>query len=235
MTAYVPLTSSAYVTGTPVSFEDFRAVIDNPTAIAEGASGAPRVAIPAAISTPETDTQKTLVPDGVGGVHWAVFPTVVQNLVAVTASGTVTIPIGTRVKVTAIGGGGGGGSTGSPGNGVDTTATDGTTTITGGHGKKNGGTTGTSSGGSGYSTPFDDSHVGGGGNTPGAGGAGPMGGAWGRGGACTAAPGFAGGGASARVATFIMASGTLTVTIGTGGTTGTNGNPGLAGAVIVEW
>lgn len=90
MTAYVPLTPSSFIAGTPVPFETFRAVIDNPTAIAEGASGAPRVQIPGAVATSETDTTKVLKPDGSGGTVWgAPFSTLWSNTIA---SGSVVLP-----------------------------------------------------------------------------------------------------------------------------------------------
>lgn len=235
MTTYSTVSNAEIQPGAPVASSWVTKLRDNPIAIAEGAPGAPRVVVPTALSTAETSTAKVLMPDGAGGLQWVLLPVIPNSTQAITATGSISIPVGTRVKVTCIGGGGGGGSTGSPTNGSDTTATDGTTTITGGHGKKFGGSTGTSSGGTGYSTPFDDSLVGSGGNSPGAGGDGPLGGVWGRGGACSAVPSSAGGGASARVAIFVMASGTLTITIGAGGTAGTNGTSGLAGAVIVEY
>src|SRR4051812_47699892 len=51
-----------------------RALAENPLAIAEGAPGAPRIAIDVdsqtAIATDETDTTKRLAPDGSGSVEW---------------------------------------------------------------------------------------------------------------------------------------------------------------------
>lgn len=56
----------------PISFEMMRALAENPQAIAEGASGAPRVAIAVggktAIATENLDPTQVLRPDGNGGV-----------------------------------------------------------------------------------------------------------------------------------------------------------------------
>jgi hypothetical protein len=58
----------------PITFEMMRALAENPQAIAEGAVGAPRVAIDVdgqtAIETDETSINVVLRPDGVGGVEW---------------------------------------------------------------------------------------------------------------------------------------------------------------------
>jgi hypothetical protein len=106
MTAYAPLTSSGFVTGSPVSFEDLRAIIDNPTAIAEGASGAPRVVVPTALSTASTDTSKVLSPDGSGGLA---LVNVTSFTHITNASGTVVIRLGTgklaKFEIVASGGG----------------------------------------------------------------------------------------------------------------------------------
>jgi hypothetical protein len=58
----------------PITFEHGRAYYNNPIAIAEGAPGAPRIAIDVdgktAIATDETDEDRVLRPDGLGGVQW---------------------------------------------------------------------------------------------------------------------------------------------------------------------
>lgn len=58
----------------PITFEMMRALAENPLAIAEGAAGAPRIAIDVggqtAIATDETDVDLRLAPDGAGGVEW---------------------------------------------------------------------------------------------------------------------------------------------------------------------
>jgi hypothetical protein len=220
MASWTNLTDAILGIGKPLTYVIARAWRDNAIAIAEGAVGAPRVVVPTAISTAETNTQKTLVPDGAGGVAWALSPAAPNVVLLFTASGTATIPTGTRIKLTVIGGGGtalsgGGGTAGS-----DSTATDGTTTVTAGYGGNNGAGNGSSSGGTGYTIPT----IGGGGSF---GGPGPFG-SYGRGLNGTASTNTGGGNSGqARVVSMVMASGTLTVTIGT---TGANN-----GAVIVEY
>lgn len=67
-TPYVNLLARSWVTGDSISFEDWLAAIRNPLAIAEGASGAPRIVVPTALSTAEMDTGLVLKPDGTGGL-----------------------------------------------------------------------------------------------------------------------------------------------------------------------
>ena len=50
-------------------------IYDNFFQLAEGAPGAPRVKIPEAVRTDETDQQLLLKPDGNGGVFWGKMPT----------------------------------------------------------------------------------------------------------------------------------------------------------------
>ena len=54
----------------PFTYVLARQMRDNPIAIAEGAVGAPRVVVPTALSTAESDTAKVLRPNGSGGVEW---------------------------------------------------------------------------------------------------------------------------------------------------------------------
>jgi hypothetical protein len=110
--SYTPLDYTDFVVGKPITFEEFQAVIENPTAIAEGATGAPRVVIPGAVSTTETNTTKALRPDGSGGVQWSAVPLAYK----LTGSGNWSPPVTGTVIVLAIGGGGGGkgGDSGGP-------------------------------------------------------------------------------------------------------------------------
>lgn len=238
MASWTNLTDAILTIGKPLTYVIARAWRDNAIAIAEGAVGAPRVVVPTAISTAETNTQKTLRPNGSGGVTWDLSPSAPNVVLLITASGTVSIPIGTRIKVTVIGGGGG--STGTAGSngtaGGDSTATDGAVTITGGGGGFYTGGNGTSSGGTGYTILND------GGTNYGHPGNGPVGGIYGKGGTSgnSTTPANAGGGngGSARVVIFVMAAGTLTLTAGAAGAAGGGANAGKAGnagAVIVEY
>ena len=56
--------------GDPILAEEWNNLVDDISAMAEGASGAPRIVAPTALSTTETDAMKVLVPDGSGGVEW---------------------------------------------------------------------------------------------------------------------------------------------------------------------
>ena len=56
--------------GDPVTAENWNGLVGNFAGMAEGGSGAPRVAIPEAVTTAEIDPAKTLRPDGAGGVAW---------------------------------------------------------------------------------------------------------------------------------------------------------------------
>jgi hypothetical protein len=228
MLPFAPTTNTELTAGLPITQDIMRRLRD------DGYSK-----LPDSGQTNETDTSKSLAPDGAGGVQWKIAPTAPQNVVLVTASGSVSIPAGTRIKLTVIGGGGGGagigGSSGTAGG--DTTATDGTTTVVGGYGGNSGGGNGTSSGGTGYTIPND------GGESYGYPGSGPVGGYYGKGGGGgnggSSANAGGGNGGQARVVSMVMASGTLTVTIGAGGAGGSGatypGHAGHAGAVIVEY
>lgn len=108
-TPYYAFTVSDYVIGKPISFEEWRSAIQNPLAIAEGASGAPRIVVPTALSTAETNTAKRLRPNGLGGVEWV---TDVGDLIILTGSGTWTPPATGTILIIASGGGGGGGGGG---------------------------------------------------------------------------------------------------------------------------
>lgn len=66
--SWYPFVVPDYVIGKPISFEEWRGAIENPKAIAEGASGAPRVVVPTALSTAETNTNLVLSPNGSGGL-----------------------------------------------------------------------------------------------------------------------------------------------------------------------
>ena len=81
-TSYSAILNSEVDPDSPLTTSLMTRLRDNPIAIAEGASGAPRVAIeltPAAgspqtaIATDETTTTKVLSPDGTGSVEWADF------------------------------------------------------------------------------------------------------------------------------------------------------------------
>lgn len=110
MTTYYSFTIADYVVGKPISFEEFRGVIENPIAIAEGAVGAPRVVVPTALSTAETNTSKILRPDGSGGVAWS---SGISGGIQLTGSGTHTPDFTGTYAVFMIGGGGGGGNDGA--------------------------------------------------------------------------------------------------------------------------
>ena len=73
MASYHPFDYAAdFFIKAPISFEMMRSLAENPQAIAEGASGAPRVAIAVggktAIATGNLDPTKVLRPDGNGSV-----------------------------------------------------------------------------------------------------------------------------------------------------------------------
>lgn len=110
MTTYYSFTIADYVVGKPISFEEIRGVIENPIAIAEGAAGAPRVVVPTALSTAETNTSKILRPDGSGGVAWS---SGISGGIQLTGSGTHTPDFTGTYAVFMIGGGGGGGNDGT--------------------------------------------------------------------------------------------------------------------------
>lgn len=57
--------------GDPVSAENWNGLVGNLGAIADGEAGAPRIAIPGAVHTSETDSLAVLHADGGGGVRWA--------------------------------------------------------------------------------------------------------------------------------------------------------------------
>lgn len=88
---WYPFVVSDYVIGKVISFEEWRGAIENPKAIAEGAVGAPRVVVPTALSTAETDTAKRLHPNGSGGVQW-VSPSGSFGLIQ--SGGSMTIDTG---------------------------------------------------------------------------------------------------------------------------------------------
>jgi hypothetical protein len=56
--------------GEPVTAENWNGVIGNFAALADGLPGAPRILVPNALKTTETNTARVLVPDGAGGVAW---------------------------------------------------------------------------------------------------------------------------------------------------------------------
>ena len=71
MTSYAAISNPEVAPGAPASSSVVTRMRDNPIAIAEGAPGAPRVVVPTALSTSETNTLKRLAPNGSGGVMWA--------------------------------------------------------------------------------------------------------------------------------------------------------------------
>jgi hypothetical protein len=70
MAAWTNLTDAVLSIAKPFTYVIARAMRDNAIAIAEGAVGAPRVVVPTALSTAETNTAKVLRPNGSGGVEW---------------------------------------------------------------------------------------------------------------------------------------------------------------------
>ena len=56
--------------GDPVSAENWNGLVGNLAAIADGEAGAPRIALPGAVVTSETDPLAILHADGAGGVRW---------------------------------------------------------------------------------------------------------------------------------------------------------------------
>lgn len=73
MATYSPIANSEVAPGAAASSSLFNRLRDNPIAISEGASGAPRIVVPGALSTTETDTTKVLTPNGAGGTTWSNF------------------------------------------------------------------------------------------------------------------------------------------------------------------
>lgn len=55
----------------PIRASTHLAIFENFAAMAAGAAGAPRIAIPQAVRTDVTDQSKALTPDGAGGVQWS--------------------------------------------------------------------------------------------------------------------------------------------------------------------
>lgn len=181
-----------------------------------------------------------------------------------TSSGTFTVPAAvTAVKVTVIGGGGGGAGDGAAGTGGTSSfgaycsATGGTASIGGG---SNTGGTGSggdlnqiggtgqpfASGAAGVSSvpfrfsDFTNNQIG----VPGTGAFGSGGGYTGNGlqtptgygsGGYGTFTGGGGGGIAIKYATGLTPGGTVSVTVGSGGTAGSGGSAGTAGIVVVEW
>lgn len=210
MTPFNPTTNSELTSGLPITQDIMRRLRDDGY-----------TKLPDSGQTNETDTSKSLAPDGAGGVVWKIAPTAAQNVLLITTSGSVSIPIGTRIKLTVVGGGGTAGTPGS-GGGVNTSATDGTTTVVAAFGGCAGSSNGTGGGGGvGFTIPVVGGTAYNGGPSPAYG--------YGRGLSSATAGGNSG---EARVISMVMASGMLTVVIGQG--TGGSGG-GTLGAVAVEY
>jgi hypothetical protein len=56
--------------GDPVTAENWNGLVGNFQALADAEPGAPRLLVPGALRTAETDATKVLTPDGAGGVRW---------------------------------------------------------------------------------------------------------------------------------------------------------------------
>jgi len=70
MTTYAIINPADIDPDSPTTQSLMTRLRDNPLAIAEGDATAPRVVVPTALSTAESDVNKVLRPNGTGGVAW---------------------------------------------------------------------------------------------------------------------------------------------------------------------
>ena len=83
----------------PIRASTHLAIFQNFLAMAAGEPGAPRVQVPEAIGTTETDTGKLLAPDGAGGVNWVDDPIAARFSHGITPHSSADM----RIPVPAVG------------------------------------------------------------------------------------------------------------------------------------
>jgi hypothetical protein len=95
MASWTNIANALIAIKAPITYVIGRQLRDNPIAIAEGAVGAPRVVVPTALSTAETDISKELRPNGSGGVQWVSSLTPCGNSAdSSSATSAVWLPLG---------------------------------------------------------------------------------------------------------------------------------------------
>lgn len=101
MTSYTNLTDATLTSGKPGTQSVFRALRDNPTAITEGASGAPKNQI--ASIDPSATVRRAIITNGAGAAVWGTLADMFRaNVANLNSGGPVNNLAGTGTQITTI-------------------------------------------------------------------------------------------------------------------------------------